>query len=272
MTKTPKSEFGAVDRTENPADFVRYLDRVRGTAFFQEIKGRLLELMNLHSGEAALDVGCGTGEDVRAVAERVGPEGTAIGVDISQTMIAAAGQRCREHAPAARFVVAAAQRLPFDSGSFHAVRAERLLQHVSKPVDSLLEMVRVAKRGGRLAIWEGDLDLLVFDSTDNDASRCVQRFICDRFQNGTIGRRLYRMFREAGLTDVEVFPFLLGVSDLDLIDSAFDLTASIELVVASGLLESKRAMLWLDSLRAASAAGTFFSAVGGFIAYGVKPW
>lgn len=270
MAKSSKSEFGSVDRTENPTDFVRYLDRVRRTALFREIKGRLLELMDLRSGEAVLDVGCGTGEDVRTLAERLEPRGIAIGVDISQTMIATAKQRSHQHVASARFVVAAAERLPFDSGCFDAVRAERLLQHVSKPDDALREMIRVTKHGGRLAIWEGDLDLLVFDAPDLHASRCLQQFICDRFQNGTIGRRLYRMFLESGLMDVQVFPLLMHITNLDLVENAFDLTASVNLVVERGLLESKRAALWLDSLRAASTGGRFFSAVGGFITCGLK--
>lgn len=270
MAKSSKSEFGSVDRTENPTDFVRYLDGVRRTAIFREIKGRLLELMDLRSGEAILDVGCGTGEDVCALVERLGLRGIAIGVDISQTMIATAKQRSHEHMASARFVVAAAERLPFDSGCFDAVRAERLLQHVSKPDDALREMIRVARHGGRLAIWEGDLDLLVFDAPDLQASRCLQQFICDRFQNETIGRRLYRMFLESGLVDVQVYPILLRISDLNLVESAFDLTVSVNLAVERGLLESKRATVWLDSLRAASTADRFFCAVGGFITCGLK--
>jgi len=39
--------------------------------------------MDLHSGDVVLDVGCGAGEDVRALIDRIGPSGAAIGVDIS---------------------------------------------------------------------------------------------------------------------------------------------------------------------------------------------
>jgi len=96
MNKSVRSEFDLVDRTTDPSDFLRYLDATRATDFFQEIKRRTLGLMELRAGQNVADIGCGTGEAVRALAAKVGPNGRAVGVDISATMIAAAKERSRK--------------------------------------------------------------------------------------------------------------------------------------------------------------------------------
>ena len=271
MAHSFRRQFDAVDKTADPSDFVQYLDAVRATDFFQEIKKRTLALMDLRPGDAALDVGCGTGEDVLALAAGVAPGGHAVGVDLSATMIATARQRSGKLHSAARFVRADAHNLPFRDAYFDAVRTERLLQHSPRPQIALGEMIRVLKPGGRLVIWEADLDLFVIDAPDYEASRLMQRFICDRFHSGSIGHRLYGMFLERGLVQVGSIPLVRNVTDLKLLESAFDLTASVKLAAAQGILESQRGRHWLDSLQAASAAGRFLSTVGGFITAGVKP-
>ena len=270
MNKSLRHEFDSVDRTTEPSDFVQYLDTTRATDFLQEIKQRTFALMDLHAGESVADIGCGTGEDVRALAARVSPSGRAVGVDISSTMITMARQRSGESKSSVEFIQADVQRLVFEDACFDAIRAERLLQHTSDPDAALREIVRVAKRGGRIVIWEGDLDLFIIDAPDYDTSRIMQRFICDNFHNGAIGHRLYRCFLDFGLVDVHSTPLVGQFTNLPLIESAFDLTASVERAVGQNLLQIERAMLWLESLRSANRSGQFASTIGGFITFGRK--
>ena len=202
MNKSFRCEFNSVDRTTDPDDFVRYLDSTRATDFFQEIKQRTFALMNLHAGDHVADIGCGTGEDVCALAGRVSPGGRAVGVDISSTMITMARQRAGEGNSSVEFVQADVERLVFKDACFDAIRAERLLQHTPDPDAALREIVRVVKPGGRIVVWEGDLDLLIIDAPDYGASRIMQRFICNSFHNGAIGHQLFRCFLDFGLADV----------------------------------------------------------------------
>jgi ubiquinone/menaquinone biosynthesis C-methylase UbiE len=270
MAKPLRREFGAVDRTADPSEFVKYLDTVRQTAFFREVKLQTLAAMELHEGDIAVDVGCGTGEDVFAIAAQVAPRGNAIGIDISATMIATAKERARQIHSRTTFLQADACRLPFGDASIDAIRAERLLQHIGSAEAALHEMVRVVKKGGRVVIWEGDLDLFVIDAADYEVSRVLQRFVCDQFVNGAIGHRLFGMFQEEGLTKLRSQPLLRSITDFALIESAFDLCASVAQVVSQGLLDRERAHRWLEGLRSASRAGRFFSAIGGFIMFGLK--
>jgi ubiquinone/menaquinone biosynthesis C-methylase UbiE len=265
MQKSQRREFDSVDHTTDPNDFVSYLDTTRATDFFQHIKQRTLELLELHPGETAADLGCGTGEDACAMAARLGPRGRAVGVDLSATMIVKARARRNTGEAAVDFLQADVQSLPFAAGSFDAIRAERLLQHTPDADAAINEMVRVAKPGARIVIWEGDLDLFIIDAPDYETSRAIQRFICDGFRHGDIGHRLYRRFLECGLVDVRAMPLVGRFTDFKLIESAFDLPASVERAVAQKLIAADRGARWLESLREADRAGRFFAAIGGFI-------
>jgi ubiquinone/menaquinone biosynthesis C-methylase UbiE len=270
MDTPPRCQFDSVDHTRDPVDFVRYLDTTGALDFFQQVKQRILGMMDLRAGERVADMGCGTGDDVRALAACVGPSGSVVGVDLSSTMIETARLRLGEPQKGIEFVQADVQNLAFTDASFDAIRAERLLQHIPDAGAALREIVRVAKPGGRIVIWEGDLDLFIIDAPDHEISRFMQRFICDSFRNGAIGHQLYRRFIESGLVDVRAIPLVGQFADLGLIENAFDLTASVERAIAQNLIESGRAQRWLESLRSASSAGRFFTAIGGFVVYGRK--
>jgi ubiquinone/menaquinone biosynthesis C-methylase UbiE len=270
MDKSPRRQFDSVDQTKDPGDFVRYLDKTRATDFFKHVKQRILAMMDLRAGESVADIGCGTGEDALALAACVRPGGHVVGVDLSSTMIETARRRLGQHRMGIEFVQADVQSLAFPDASFDAVRAERLLQHTPDADAALREIVRVTKPGGRIVIWEGDLDLFVIDAPDHDTSRVMQRFVCDSFHNVAIGHELSRRFSESRLTDVVSIPLVGQFTDLPLIESAFALTASVQRAIGQNLLERGRAERWLESLRSAHSAGRFLTVVGGFVVFGRK--
>lgn len=78
-----------------------------------KMRQSVIELAQIQSGERVLDVGCGTGHLTKLVAERVGANGTVIGVDPAAEMIASAQQ----NHPALDFRIAAVEQLPFEDGS-----------------------------------------------------------------------------------------------------------------------------------------------------------
>lgn len=132
----------------------------------QRLHAWLLEQLDPLPGMHVLDVGCGTGEDVRGLAVSVAPTGSATGVDPSETMLAEARRRGEAARNPARFVRATADRLPVADGSLDLVRCERVLQHLTDPAAAVREMARVLRPGGRvglidtdwrtLATWPGD--------------------------------------------------------------------------------------------------------------------
>ena len=108
------------------------------------------EWLNIPPGGVALDVGSGPGSVTAALAEAAAPNGLAIGVDISEPMLARA---VRNHAgPRTGFVRADAQRLPLRSETVDAVVSIAVLQLIPDPAATLAEIARVLRPGGRLAL------------------------------------------------------------------------------------------------------------------------
>ncbi|KAA8967308.1 methyltransferase domain-containing protein [Mycobacterium sp.] len=101
-------------------------------------------------GGVALDVGCGPGSVTAALGRAVGPDGLALGVDISETMLARAVRAAP--GPQVGFLRADAQRLPLRDATVDAVACVAVLQLVPDPAAALAEMARVLRPGGRLAV------------------------------------------------------------------------------------------------------------------------
>jgi SAM-dependent methyltransferase len=92
-----------------------------------------------------LDVGCGSGLALRLAADR-GARVT--GLDAAEPMIDLA----RERLPDAELRVGDIQDLPFDDGAFDVVTAFNSLQFAAEPRAAAVELARVARPGGRVAI------------------------------------------------------------------------------------------------------------------------
>jgi SAM-dependent methyltransferase len=112
-------------------------------SYVQGLKLRLL-LDALHSVEGdVVDIGCGAGNVVRAIAESR-PDLRVHGVDVS----AAALEVARRAAPGLDFLLAPAESLPFKDGSMSAVSMLDVLEHLKDPAAVLHEIHRVLRPGG----------------------------------------------------------------------------------------------------------------------------
>ncbi|MBV8786170.1 MAG: methyltransferase domain-containing protein [Mycobacterium sp.] len=109
-----------------------------------------IEWLNIPSGGTALDVGSGPGNVTASLARAAGPDGLALGVDISEPMLARAVRN--EAGPQVGFIKADAQRLPLRDNTVDAVISTAVLQLVPEPAAALAEIARVLRPGGRLAI------------------------------------------------------------------------------------------------------------------------
>lgn len=109
-----------------------------------------IEWLTIPPGGTALDVGSGPGNVTASLARAAGPDGLALGVDISEPMLARAVRN--EAGPQVGFIKADAQRLPLRDNTVDAVISTAVLQLVPDPAAALTEMARVLRPGGRLAI------------------------------------------------------------------------------------------------------------------------
>ena len=105
----------------------------------------LIAASGIRSGSRVLDVGCGSGEFLRTLAQH---GAVATGVDPAPGMVALA----RTLAPLADVRIAEAEDLPFADASFDVVTAVNALQFADDTVDALAEFARVLATGGFVAV------------------------------------------------------------------------------------------------------------------------
>jgi len=112
-------------------------------------------LLDLGGGDAVLDVACGTGNFTRGFARAVGPEGLAVGIDVSETMLARAVSDTRSAGLAGRtaYVRGNAQEMPFVDGVFDGVCCFAALHLFADPSRALDRMTALLAPGGRIAIF-----------------------------------------------------------------------------------------------------------------------
>jgi ubiquinone/menaquinone biosynthesis C-methylase UbiE len=123
---------------------------------FAPVTQALLEDAEIATGQFVLDVATGPGEPALSIAGLVGPEGKVSGVDAVPEMVEAARREAnRRGFHNASFEAAFADGLPFPANTFDAVVSRFGVMFFPSPVDSVREMLRVLKPGGRisLAVW-----------------------------------------------------------------------------------------------------------------------
>ncbi len=125
---------------------------VTGPGMAEEIRIARL-LLGLGEGDAVLDVACGPGNFTREFARAVGPDGLAVGIDASRTMLERGGEELRHADPGNLVLIRGdASALPFADAGFDAVCCFAALHLFADPFAALDEFRRALKPGGRIAL------------------------------------------------------------------------------------------------------------------------
>lgn len=267
---TPE-DFSNVDRAPDAGFGMLYLDRVHATDLAMAYKRQTFALLGVAEGARLLDVGCGTGEDVLALARCVGTTGRVVGVDNSAAMVAESRQRAAGSGLPVAFQRGDARRLDFAADTFDGCRADRTFQHLDDPDAALAELVRVARPGGRIVVSDPDWETLVVDAPDPSLTRRILHALCDAIASGWVGRRLPGLFRAAGLAEIAVIPVTMVLTDSALAGQLLLLERAKERAREVGAVTAAEADAWWASLDAAARAGRFFASLTGFIVSGQKP-
>jgi arsenite methyltransferase len=115
--------------------------------------GNPTAVADLNEGEAVLDLGSGGGIDVILSAKRVGPTGTAYGLDMTDEMLALAQQNAREaDVTNVHFLKGMIEAIPLPASSVDVVISNCVINLSTDKPAVLTEIARVLRPGGRIGI------------------------------------------------------------------------------------------------------------------------
>lgn len=158
--KAPDALKGEDWAGEMGARWLASLDRFEG--MIAPIGAALLERAAFQPGERVLDLGCGGGATTLAIAEAVGPDGAALGLDIAPMLVERAAQRAAAAGSAARFVCADAATATLDEPPFDRLFSRFGSMFFPEPVAAFANLKAMLKPGARidLAVWANPRDNL----------------------------------------------------------------------------------------------------------------
>jgi SAM-dependent methyltransferase len=157
---------------------------------------------DLHEGETVLDLGSGGGADVLISAKRVGPTGRAIGLDMTDEMLALARANAAEAGVTnVEFVKGYIEEIPLPASSIDVIVSNCVLNLSADKARVFAEAARVLRPGGRFAISDVIADPDMDDATRADMAAytgCIA---------GALTEREFRFgLTAAGFQDVEIRP------------------------------------------------------------------
>jgi SAM-dependent methyltransferase len=195
---TVASDRYALARTPDEYERLRAQARV-----WEPVTARLLDHLDLAPGARCLDAGCGPGETMRLMAERVGPSGRVLGIDLDAALgahaVATLHDAGHTQCDFATTDLMAGQPIP--GAPFDLVYARLLLFHVPDRLALLERLWDAVAPGGHLLIQDYDVSaagvvpsLASVDEFESVVTAAFEARGCDIH----VGTRLPELFAQAG--------------------------------------------------------------------------
>jgi arsenite methyltransferase len=162
--------------------------------------GNPTAIADLQAGEVVLDLGSGAGVDVFLAANKVGPTGRVIGVDMTEEMVDKAKSIARDHGyHNVEFRLGEIEKLPVEDESVDAIISNCVINLSPDKSKVFREAYRALKPGGRLTVSDIVSEGALPDEIKSDSNAwacCI---------GGALEHQEYlREIKEAGFENVQV--------------------------------------------------------------------
>jgi SAM-dependent methyltransferase len=180
-------------------------ERLRAQArVWEDATGRVFDQVGLPSGARCLDAGCGPGETMRLLAERVGAEGSVVGMDADTSIGILAVEMLHRtgHRQCAFRTHDLTADEPVPGGPFDLVYARLLLFHLPQRASVLARLWDAVAPGGHLVVQDYDLrsvSVLPDLASVGEVGRVINGAFAAAGADAQVGARLGQLFERAGV-------------------------------------------------------------------------
>lgn len=175
--------------------------------------------LNLKPGDVVLDLGCGPGLWTHLIAEKVKPNGRVVGVDFSPDLINYAVENLKKDSLSniIEFRKENFFDVPFDNDTFDLVFFGNCFAYVTDYLKIMEEMMRVTKKGGRIAAKDFDGALFIVHPIEPQlslkilaaAAQVLKENPLEPLFDNFIGRKMQGLFLQSGLKDVSTTSYAI---------------------------------------------------------------
>jgi len=170
--------------------------------------GGLFDQIGVGAGWRVVEIGCGPRGCLDLLSARVGATGKVVGVERSLEQVQRAQQFSADsHLTNVEVIHADARATGLPWQAFDLATARLVLVNVPQPQQLVAEMIRLVRPGGLVALHEPDSTAQRCDPPHPAQTRLLQLLNTYAEMNGidrSIGLRVPRLLREAGLVDIRV--------------------------------------------------------------------
>jgi SAM-dependent methyltransferase len=237
-----------------PRDTVEYGRLRRHARRWEPQTPALLDMVGLSSRARCLDVGCGPGEAMRLMAERVGPHGHVAGIDVDDQAggLAVASLHAIGHRECSFAVHDVDDDAPVPGGPYDLVFARLLLLHVDDEVAVLRRLWDAVVPGGHLVVQEYDIlsgEVVPPLESVAEFKRVVHGTLEAGGSDLRLGLRLPSLFVEAGIGAPDGIDAAAKIGSLGALAQLYEdvYRALLPVALERGVTTANRRDAWFDA-------------------------
>jgi len=236
----------------------------------------ICSLLDIPHAKSILDIGCGSGKDLRWFGQLASEDTALVGIDSSEKAISAALSQASDDKRFRFLTSDASERLPFEDETFDIVYSRNFLECVSDKDGIVREVHRVLRPGGQVAFSHWDWESQLFDGVDKPLVRRIVQTFADWQQawmtdcDGWMGRRLWRVFNRSGLFAGKIHAQVLTSTEFAEGHAGYEEAKDFGALVRRGMIRQDEYERFINDLRQLAEEGEYFYSITMFTYVGRK--
>lgn len=242
----------------------------------ESLRTHVHSFLDIGTGSALLDLGCGRGTDLIAIGSGTSDSLKLVGVDASVAGIEAARASTRGDARYAFHVHDISRPLPFPDQSFDCVFSTNTLECIVDKSALLAEVHRTLRPGGSVVFAHFDWDSQVFDGADKGLVRKIVHAFGDWQQawmtdcDAWMGRRLWPTIQDTQLFEGRMHSVVLMETTFQPGDYGFEQAKAFAALARRGKIEADDYRAFVDGLKRRAERDSYLYAITMFIYVGTR--